>query len=224
MSPATRAAGAVTGTLALTGVLASVALGDSCAVAVRWKDVVYEGHVARYATPGRTASFLGEGEIPDCGTGGRCAPPEEEVEVFSLTGVPVDVAIAAPGLEAEPLVFLAPGTFPALPDHPLHDAMYGSPAKPNYRQRCGEAFGFGGEVTQANGTLRMRVADPVPEQLEEDDDGQVWLELDATSRVEGFDRNGIATIAEGEQVTVTARLCEARGEPAGLLVDVLRPG
>jgi hypothetical protein len=221
MSPATRAAVAVTGTLALTGVLASVALGDSCAVAVRWKDVVYEGHVARYATPGRSAS-LGKGEIPHCGTGG--APPEEEVGVFSLTGVPVDVAIAAPGLEAEALVFLAPGTFPALRDHPLHDALYGSPAKPNYRQQCGEPFGFRGEVTQASGTLRIRVADPAPEQLAEDDDGQVWVELDATSRVEGFDRNGLATISEGEEVLVTAQVCEAHGEPSGPIADVVRPG
>jgi hypothetical protein len=141
-----------------------------------------------------------------------------------LTGVPADVAIAAPGLEVETLVFLAPGTFPALPDHPLHDAIYGSPAKPNYRQRCGEAFGFGGEVTQANGTLRIRVADPVPEQLKEDDDGQVWLELDGTSRVEGFDRNGVATVTEGDEIVVTARLCEGHGEPVGPLVDVLRPG
>jgi hypothetical protein len=223
MSPATRAAVAVTGTLALTGLLASVALGDSCAIAVRWRDVLYEGHVARHATPERGAS-LGEGEIPHCGAGGRCAPPEEEVGVFSLTGVPVDVAIAAPGLEGEPLVFLAPGTFPALPDHPLHEAFFGSPRKPNYRQRCGEPFGFTGEVSQAMFNPRIRVAEPVPEQLEEDDDGQVWLELDANSRVEGFDRNGVATIAEGEEIAVTARLCEGSGEVPGPVVAVLRPG
>ncbi|MGH3039148.1 MAG: hypothetical protein ACRDLZ_07055, partial [Gaiellaceae bacterium] len=70
--------------------------------------------------------------------------------------------------------------------------------------------------------LRIRVADPVPEQLEEDD-GQVWLELDAKSRIDGFDRTGVATIAEGEEVVVTARLCEVAGESTGRLVDVLRP-
>jgi hypothetical protein len=223
MSPATRAAVAVTGALTLTGVLASVALGDSCAVAVRWNDVVYEGRPARYTTPERGAS-LGEGEIPHCGTGGRCTPPEEEVGVFSLTGVPVDVAIAAPGLEAEPRVFLAPGTFPTLPDHPLHEAIFGSPAKPNYRRRCAEQFGFRGEVTQASGTLRIRSADPVPEQLVEDDDGQVWLELDVESQIEGFDRNGIATIVEGERIAVSARMCEVHGEPAFPVADVIRPG
>ncbi len=142
--------------------------------------------------------------------------------MFSLTGVPVDVAVAAPGLEAEPLIFLAPGTFPALPDHPLHEAIHGSSAKPNYRQQCGDPFGFGGEVTQANLNLRIRAADPVPEQLEEDD-GQVWLELDAKSRIDGFNRTGVATIAEGEEVVVTARLCEVAGESTGRLVDVLRP-
>jgi hypothetical protein len=222
MSPATRAAVAVTGTLALTGVLASVAFGDSCPVAVRWKDVVYEGHVARYAAPTRGAS-LGEGKIPHCGTGGRCAPPEEEVGVFSLTGVPVDVAIAAPGLEAEPLIFLAPGTFPALPDHPLHEAIFGSPARPIYRQRCGEPFRLVGEVTQATFSLRIRAPEEVPEELETVED-QFWLELDAQTRVEGFDRNGVATIVEGQRIAVSARMCEGHGEPVGPLADVISPG
>jgi hypothetical protein len=222
MSPAARAAVVVTGTLALTGVLASVALGDSCAIAVRWNDVVYEGHGARYTTPEQGAR-TGEGEIPHCGTGGRCAPPEEKVAVFALTGVPIDVAVAAPGLEAEPLIFLAPGTFPAFPDHPLHEAIFGSPAKPNYRQGCGEPFHFAGEVTDASFNLRLHPTGPLPEGLDTEEE-QVWLELDVETHVEGFDRNGVATIAEGEKVVVDARLCEGHGELPGPLADLIQPG
>ena len=222
MSQATRAALVVTGTLALTGVLASVALGDSCPIAVRWNDVVYEGHAARYTTPERGAR-IGEGEIPHCGTGGRCAPPEAKTAVFALEGVAPEIAIAAPAVDAETHFFLALGTFPALPDHPLHEAIYGSPTEPNYRQRCGRPFAFAGNVTGTISGLRITVDEPVPEQLVMDDE-QVWLELDAKSRVEGFDRNGVATLAEDDEVVVTARLCKVAGEPAALLVDLLRPG
>ena len=224
MSPPARAAVVVTGTLALTGVLVSVALGTSCAITVRWNEVLYEGYGARHATPERGAS-IGEGEIPHCGTGGRCAPPEEEVAVFALTDVPVDVAIAAPGLEAETetLIFLAPGTFPALPDHPLHEAIFGSPARPHYRRGCGEPFRFTGEVTQANFSLRVRIADPVPEQVETHDE-PLTLELDAQTHVEGFDRNGVVRIMEGEKIVVSARVCEGYGEVPGPVADLIQPG
>jgi hypothetical protein len=220
MSQAARAAVVVTGTLAFTGVLASVALGDSCPEAVRWNDVIYVGQGGRYPVPERTRR-LGEEEVEDC-IGGRCAPPEAKTALFALEGVAPEIAIAAPAVDAETQFFLAPGTFPALPDHPLHEAIYGSPTKPNYRQQCGESFRFAGEITQVD-FLRIRVDEPVPEQLEKDDD-QVWLELDVESRVDGFDRNGVATISEGEEVVVTARLCKVAGEPAAVLVDLLRPG
>jgi hypothetical protein len=223
MGEGKRAAVAVTATLALTGVLASVALGDSCVEAVRWNDVLYVGVTtadARLERGGR----LGEGEIPDCTASGRCAPPEERTAVFAVTGVAPEIAIASPAWGNESGIFLAPGTFPALPDHPLHEALYGSAEKPNYRQQCGDPFTLRGEVTQTSLGLRIRAADPVPEQLEEDEDGQVWLELDARSRAEGFDRNGVAMISVGEEVVATARLCEVQGEPTGPLVDVLRPG
>jgi hypothetical protein len=61
----------------------------------------------------------------------------------------------------------------------------------------------------------------VPEQVPTDEE-QVWVELDVETRIEGFDRNGVAAIAEGEEVTVTGRMCE--GELSGPLADVVRPG
>ena len=60
MSQAARAAVVVTGTLALTGVLTSVALGDSCPEAVRWNDAMYIGQGGRYPAPER-GRRLGEG-------------------------------------------------------------------------------------------------------------------------------------------------------------------
>jgi hypothetical protein len=204
----------VTAALVLTGVLATAALGDSCEEAVEWSGTRYVSVGTKSPQPGRGA-LLGEGAIPDCGVGGRCAPPGETVAVFRVAGVDPAVAVAA-----RDSVFLAPGTFPALPDHPLHGAVFGSPARPSYRELCGAPFRFSGEVTQASFTLRVDPAEPAPEQLEQDD-GQVWVEFDADTVVAGFDRDGIATIDVGTPVDVTARVCA--GELAGPLADRVEP-
>jgi Family of unknown function (DUF6281) len=204
----------VTAALVLTGILATIALGDSCEEAVEWNGERYVSVTTTHGGPGRGAR-LGEGEIPDCSAGGRCAPPGEAVTIFRVAGIDPGVAVAAPDG-----VFLAPGTFPALPDHPLHEAVFGSPASPSYREPCGTPFRFSGEVTQASVTLRVDPSEPAPEQLSQDD-GQVWVEFDADTVVAGFDRDGIATIDVGTPVDITARLCE--GELAGPLADRVEP-
>jgi hypothetical protein len=206
---------AVMGALVLTGILATPALGDSCGEAVEWEGAQYVAHGTPYGAPDRGAR-LGEGE-DHCALGGRCAPPPETMAVFELEGI--DPAVAVGAREG---VYLGPGTFPALPDHPLHEAIFGSPAKPSYREGCGEPFRFSGEVTLASFNLRVDVTEPVPEQLERlVDEGQTWVELDAETRVEGFDRNGVATIDVGDEVVVTGRLCE--GELSGPLADLIEP-
>lgn len=206
---------AVTGALVLTGLLATPALGDSCVEGVEWEGALYEAHGTPHGAPVRGAR-LGIGAEP-CTVGGRCAPPAEEVAVFELAGV--DPAVAVGAREG---VYLGPGTFPALPDHPLHEAIFGSPAQPSYRQGCGGPLRFSGEVTSASFNLRVDIADPVPEQLESlVDEGQAWVELDADSRVEGFDRDGVATIDVGDEVEVSGRICE--GELSGPLADLIEP-
>jgi hypothetical protein len=215
---ALQALAAVVLTLGATGILATVALGTSCAEAVEWNGVVYVsvGQVQEEPEPG---AALGEGEIPDCEGGGRCAPAGESVEVVRLRGVDPAVAVGA-----RDGVYLAPGTLPALPDHPLHDAVYGSPTSPSYRRRCAEPFAFAGEVEQASGSLWVDLADPAPDQLEElADDGLVLVEVDARTVAEGFDRNGVATFEDGAPVEITARICDLP-EVSGPLADEIRPG
>jgi hypothetical protein len=91
-----RAFGLVVALLLASGILATAALGDSCAVAVRWNGTIYNDVPARFALPERGAR-LDEVTIPDCTKGGRCAPPEESIAAFELTGVPADVALVVPG-------------------------------------------------------------------------------------------------------------------------------
>jgi hypothetical protein len=202
--------------LVASGILASVALGESCAVTIRWNDVVYASDEARFVAlePG---DALGEAEIPHCGTGGRCAPPEETVAAFEIADVPPEAAVLAPDYFG---LFVAGGTFPQLRDHPLHEALYGSPSRPSYRTGCGKVFRLEATVEQAS-PLRLDVqSSDVP--VDESDEG-AWLEVDSGTRIEGFDRDGIATLEVGDEIVVRAQRCVGHGELAGPLAELIEP-
>jgi hypothetical protein len=77
---------------------------------------------------------------------------------------------------------------------------------------------FEGTITQVD-PLRIDV-----ERTEvdvEEDDGEARLEVDSGTRIDGFDRDGIATLAAGDEIVVTARLCG--GELVGPLADSIEP-
>jgi hypothetical protein len=212
---------AIVATLTLTGVLASVALGDSCVYVVRWNDVLYTGQATPFALP-EPGRKLGEGALPRCGEeGGACAPPEEAVAVFALRGVPSAVAIVDGG--SNDAILLAPGTFPELRDHPLHEAVYGLPSRPNHRSRgCGGPFTLTGEVARTDRLLWIDVdhaggagADLAGEETQ--------IELDANTRIKGFDVAGVATLRDGDTVSITARVCRMT-EADWPLADLIERG
>jgi hypothetical protein len=138
-----RAFGVVVVVLVASGILATVARGDSCPVTIRWKDAVYAGAEPRF-TELEMGVRLREARIPDCTAGGRCAPPEETIAAFAVGGVPPEAAVLVPDYYGG--LFIAAGTFPELPDHPLHEALYGRPNRPTYRQGCGPVFVMEGTV------------------------------------------------------------------------------
>jgi hypothetical protein len=148
---AARSATVIVATLTLTGVLASVAFGDSCAYVLRWNDDLYAGQATRFAVP-ESGRRLGEGALPWCvREGGACAPPEETIAVFALGGVRPSVAIVDDGSSGT--VLLAPGSFPQLSDHPLHEAVYGFPIAPG----CGRPFALTGEISRTDLLLWVRI-------------------------------------------------------------------
>lgn len=112
MGAPTRSAATVVATLAVSGILASPAFGDQCAVEIRWNNVLYENWEARSAELEPTRS-LGDAEIPPCAAGGHCAPPEETVAAYAIAGVPTEAAILVPDYYEE--LFLAPARFPSCP-------------------------------------------------------------------------------------------------------------
>ena len=122
MRSGARAFGAILAALVGSGILASVALGESCEVTIRWKDALYKVTQARFGAlqPGAT---LSEATIPDCSVGGRCAPPEETIAAFEVPGVPPEAALLVAALRRRP-IFLAPVHVPQLArEHPLHVAV-----------------------------------------------------------------------------------------------------
>ncbi|MGH3027817.1 MAG: hypothetical protein ACRDMW_04610, partial [Gaiellaceae bacterium] len=58
--------------------------------------------------------------------------------------------------------------------------------------------------------------------LDEEGEG-LWLTVDAGSRIEGFDREGIATLEPGDEIVARAQLCVGHGEPAGPLAVRIEP-
>ena len=217
MRSGARAFGAILAALVASGILASVALGESCAVTIRWKDALYNVTQARFRAlqPGAT---LSEATIPDCTVGGRCAPPEETIAAFQVPGVPPEAALLVPDYDGG--LFLAAGTFAQLPDHPLHAAVYGRPNRPNYRQECGGGFVIEGRVNQVD-PLRIDVQSSEIE-LSESDEG-AWLVVDSGTHVEGFDREGIATLEPGDELVVRAQVCVGNGELPGPLALSIEP-
>jgi hypothetical protein len=216
MRSAARACGLILAFLLASGMLATVALGESCAVTVRWNGTIYEDVPPRFALPERGAPLDGA-TIPDCTVGGRCAPPEESVTAYALVGVPTEVAVAVPGHYDG--LFVAAGTFPELADHPLHEAVFGRRNRPDYRQDCGEAFRLEGTVNLA-APLRIDVTES---EVELSEDQGAKLVVDAGTRIDGFDRNGIATLAPGDEIVVRAQLCEGHGELPGPVARMIEP-
>jgi hypothetical protein len=206
--------GAIIAALAASGILASVATGDSCAITISWNGATYTSAEARFAVL-EPADALGEARIPDCTADGRCAPPEDTVAAFEIAEVPSEAAVLAPDYYG---LFVAARTFPEPPEHPLHEAVYGLATRPSFRADCGAAFVFEGTVTQVD---PIRIDVERTEVDVEEDDEHARLEIDSGTRIDGFDREGIATLAPGDELVVTARLCQ--GELAGPLADSIEP-
>lgn len=113
------------------------------------------------------------------------------------------------------------GVLPQLPDHPLHEAAYGSPRRPNERAgwHCDDAIpGLVGTVTQTPGwgfIFGVRFdGDRVRRQY-----GRTAVFVDARTRIAGFDEFDLPRITEGDRIRATVRECTASGRRYKVVAD-----
>lgn len=209
--------------LASCGLLVGPAGATSCPLLVEWNGVRYDaGNFDRQVAFGAS---VGEATVPPCGDeGAGCRRGDsEKVRVFRLPGVDPHVAVGAAGpLGRE--VYLAAGFFPQLPDHPLHEAAYGSARRPNERTgwRCADAIHdlVGTVVNETPGwgsVFQVRFeGDSVRRQY-----GRTALFVDARTTISGFDEFGLPRVVENDRIRATVRECTASGGRYKVVADAI---
>lgn len=204
----------------------------SCAAALRWDGRSYVG-IARPAAVG-LGDALGTGTLPDCGDslvvrGGRTSPsptaPPTPVRVVGVPGVDPTLAV---GVADQPhSLYLAAGRFAQLADHPLHEALYGRPDRPNERRDagCGATVALRGTAAGGAGPLLpldVTGADPRGRPFV---GRRIGVLVDVATRMNGLDRQGLPYVGPDQRLQVTAWVCKRRGvASAKLVAREVRPG
>jgi hypothetical protein len=212
--------------LCLTAMLAGCGLivgpaTASCVYGIEWNGLFYEaGNFERPVTLGPS---LGEATVPPCedqGAPGCHHPKGEAVTIYRLPGINPHVAFGgrSPGGRE---VFLAPGFFPQLPDHPLHEAAYGRAGRPNERTgwRCGAAIpDLVGTVTETPGWGRAFGVRFEGGRVRRQSD-RTAVFVDARTSITGFDAFGLPHITGGDRLRATVRECSASGQRYKVVAD-----
>lgn len=179
----------------------------SCAAGVSFGDAFYQHAETRRGVA--QGAVLDGGVVPGCDDtvvlgpqGQRLDPPEPDVPVAlqRIRGVSARLAVVLPG---QPGVFLAPGTFPELPGHPLHASLYGPRGAPRAMKGrdCGpphRVTGYLPFTPGAGSVMTLRTADGV----------DVPVVVDARTRLRGARRVARQpVVAGGDALAVVGRRC-----------------
>lgn len=200
--------------LVTTATIAASALGGvpgealgSCARGVNFGDAFYQ-HAETRKGVAQGASLHG-GVVPGCDDTVVLGPrgerldapaPDVPVELQRIRGVSAKLAVVLPG---QPGVFLAPGTFPELPGHPLHKALYGSRTAPDAMadRDCGPPHRVTGYLPYTpgpGGHMTLRTADGI----------DVPVAVDANTRFRGARRMARQPVVSGgDALAVVGRRC-----------------
>jgi Family of unknown function (DUF6281) len=186
--------------------------GSSCALAVRFDGVDYLGSTMKQ--PLHLGRALGQATLPPCQDSNSPGPPptESAVDVVAIAGVPPSVAIGAAG---DPhTAYLAVGYFPELPSYPLHEG-----GAFDYTSGCRVTgtFSLTGTVRQHGSALLVEV-DGRSGSLEAAPGSTIQLLVDARTRIDGFDRNGLPYVAAGDRLRSSGVTCRFQGASSSAVV------
>ena len=203
------------------GLLVGLAGATSCPLLIEWNGVRYDG--GNFEQRVAFGAPAGEAIVPPCGEeGAGCRAAEgDEVRVFRLPGVDPHVAVGARSPFGRE-VYLAAGFFPELPDHPLHEAAYGSARRPNERRgwRCDEPIaGVVGTATLTPGWGWVFAVRFEGDQVRRHQ-GRTVLFVDVQTTITGFDEYGLPRIVEGDRIRATVRECTS-GQRYKVVADTI---
>jgi hypothetical protein len=173
-----------------------------CALALRFDSVDYLGTTVERLRLGRA---LGQGTLPPCRDSN--GPPEVggAVDVVSIVGVAPAVAVGTAG-DAH-TAYLAEGYFPELPSHPLHE---GGARDFTSGCRVTGTFSLDGTVRQHVSTLLVDVSERSGS-LEAAPGSTIQLLVDARTRIDGFERNGLPYVTAGDRLRSSGVTCQFQG-------------
>jgi hypothetical protein len=177
--------------LALAGCGAETGGDGGCASGIVLHGEWYSG--MSLPGPDPPAGRRVEGGIePACNDAGQ-SEADRETRLREVRGVPREVAVYS---GYDNTIYLNPGYFTELPDHPLHDSFYRGPDRPRRPER-GAPCRFDGEVESTVSSLLVRSGTD-----------QRYVAIDARTRIVGFDRAGLPHLERGDRVTIRAYGCD----------------
>ena len=192
----------------------------SCVDGVVWSGTFYAGMSARAAVP--VGQALSGGVVPGCddviviGPDGRRVnpkPPDTPVRLNRVRGVSAALAVTRPDMRRT--LYLAPGTFPQLASHPLHERIYGD--RPAARRRS----------CSGRRTIRVRVADTPAAganiRVRTPGGNFTFVEVQRGTKLRGARKvAGQPSLREGDRLTVTGVRCGGTGFDSALVAERIR--
>jgi len=192
----------------------------SCPLAIQFGDAQYFGTTVKQTL--RLGRRLGRAIVnpcPDAILSPTAPVPPGDGVVVAIAGVRPSVALGA--ADSPHTAYVAFGYFPELPSYPLHE---GGIRDRTRGCRVTATFSLVGRVRVHSSGLVVQV-DRGSESLHvRPHVTMIQLLLDARTRIEGFERNGLPYVARGDRLRASGITCQFKGASSPAVVArTIRP-